>query len=168
MKVKTTRFGRIDVKEEQVITLADGMLGFSECSRYTLMDDEIGEPFMWMQSLDIPSLAFVVIDPAIILPSYHFSVKKDQIKNLDTDNVDDLQVYVIVTMAANILDVTVNLQGPLVVNKNKRVGLQVVLNDPNFSTRHPLFTDQPETQVEAVEAVRKENQVASQRVAIAG
>ncbi len=168
MKVKTTRFGTIDVKEEQVITLAEGMLGFSECSRYTLMDDEIGDPFMWMQSLDIPSLAFVVIDPAIILPSYHFSVKKDQIKNLETDNVDDLQVYVIVTMAANILDVTVNLQGPLVVNKNKRVGLQVVLNDPNFSTRHPLFTDQPETQVEAVEAVRKENQVASQRVAIAG
>lgn len=168
MKVKTTRFGTIDVKEEQAITLAEGMLGFSECSRYTLMDDEIGEPFMWMQSLDIPSLAFVVIDPAIILPSYHFSVKKDQIKNLETDNVDDLQVYVIVTMAANILDVTVNLQGPLVVNKNKRVGLQVVLNDPNFSTRHPLFTDQPETQVEAVEAVRKENQVASQRVAIAG
>lgn len=168
MKVKTTRFGTIDVKEEQVVTLAEGMLGFSECSRYTLMDDEIGEPFMWMQSLDIPSLAFVVIDPAIILPSYHFSVKKDQIKNLATDNVDDLQVYVIVTMAANILDVTVNLQGPLVVNKNKRVGLQVVLNDPNFSTRHPLFTDQPETQVEAVEAVRKENQVASQRVAIAG
>ena len=168
MKVKTTRFGTIDVKEEQVITLTEGMLGFSECSRYTLMDDEIGEPFMWMQSLEIPSLAFVVIDPAIILPSYHFSVKKDQIKNLNTDNVDDLQVYVIVTMAANILDVTVNLQGPLVVNKNKRVGLQVVLNDPNFSTRHPLFTDQPETQVEAVEAVRKENQVASQRVAIAG
>ncbi len=168
MKVKTTRFGKIDVKEEQVITLAEGMLGFSECSRYTLMDDEIGEPFMWMQSLDIPSLAFVVIDPAIILPSYHFSVKKDQIKNLDTDNVDDLQVYVIVTMAANILDVTVNLQGPLVVNKNKRVGLQVVLNDPNFSTRHPLFTDQPETEVVAIEAVRKENQVASQRVAIAG
>lgn len=168
MKVKTTRFGTIDVKEEQVITLTEGMLGFSECSRYHLMDDEIGEPFMWMQSLDIPSLAFVVIDPAIILPSYHFSVKKDQIKNLETENVDDLQVYVIVTMAANILDVTVNLQGPLVVNKNKRVGLQVVLNDPNFSTRHPLFTDQPETQVEAVEAVRKENQVASQRVAIAG
>ena len=168
MKVKTTRFGTIDVKEGQVITLAEGMLGFSECSRYILMDDEIGEPFMWMQSLDIPSLAFVVIDPAVILPSYHFSVKKDQIKNLETDNVEDLQVYVIVTMAANILDVTVNLQGPLVVNKSKRVGLQVVLNDPNFSTRHPLFTDQPETEVEAIEAVRKENQVASQRVAIAG
>ena len=104
----------------------------------------------------------------VILPSYHFSVKKEQIKALETDNVEDLQVYVIVTMSANILDVTVNLQGPLVLNRQRRVGLQIVLNDPNFSTRHPLFTDQPETEVEAIEAVRKENQVASQRVAIAG
>lgn len=168
MKVNTTRFGTIDVDEDQVVTLTEGMLGFSECGRFVLMDDEIGDPFLWMQSLEIPSLAFVVIDPAVILPSYHFSVKKDQIKSLDTEDINDLQVHVIVTMAANILDVTVNLQGPLVVNKKKRIGTQIVLNDPNFSTRHPLFTDQPETETEAIEAVRKENQVASQRVAVAG
>lgn len=165
MKVNTTRFGTIDVDEAQVVTLTEGMLGFSECARYVMVDDEIGDPFLWMQSLEIPSLAFVVIDPAVILPSYHFSVKKEQIKSLDTEDINDLQVHVIVTMASNILDVTVNLQGPLVVNKEKRIGTQIVLNDPNFSTRHPLFTDQPETETEAIEAVRKENQVASQRVA---
>ena len=168
MKVNTTRFGTIDVDEDQVVTLTEGMLGFSECGRFVMMDDEIGDPFMWMQSLEIPSLAFVVIDPAVILPSYHFSVKKEQIKGLETEDINDLQVHVIVTMAANILDVTVNLQGPLVVNKEKRIGTQIVLNDPNFSTRHPLFTDQPETETEAIEAVSKENRVASQRVAIAG
>ena len=168
MKVNTTRFGTIDVDEAQVVTLTEGMLGFSECGRYVLMDDEIGDPFMWMQSLEIPSLAFVVIDPAVILPSYHCSVKKEQIKGLGTEDIKDLQVHVIVNMAANILDVTINLQGPLVVNKEKRLGTQIVLNDPNFSTRHPLFTDQPETENEAIDAVRKENQVASQRVAIAG
>ena len=168
MKVNTTRFGTIDVDEDQVVTLTEGMLGFSECGRFVMMDDEIGDPFMWMQSLEIPSLAFVVIDPAVILPSYHFSVKKEQIKGLETEDINELQVHVIVTMSANILDVTVNLQGPLVVNKEKRIGTQIVLNDPNFSTRHPLFTDQPETETEAIEAVRKENRVASQRVAIAG
>ena len=168
MKVQTTRFGSIDVDEQDVITLVDGMLGFSENHRYALIDDEIGEPFKWMQSLDRPSLAFVVIDPAIILPNYHFSLRREQIRDLDTENVEDLQVYVIVTMAGNILDVTVNLQGPLVVNKVNRVGIQVVLNDPAFSTRHPLFTDQPESADEIEEAVRKENQVASMMVAIAG
>ena len=79
MKVNTTRFGTIDVDEDQVLTLTEGMLGFSDCGRFVMMDDEIGDPFMWMQSTDIPSLAFVVIDPAVILPSYHFSVKKEQI-----------------------------------------------------------------------------------------
>lgn len=168
MMVQTTRFGAIEASEEQVISLVEGMLGFSGCTRYVLMADEIGEPFKWMQSTDIPSLAFVVIDPAVILPNYHFSVKREQIKPLEVGTVDDLQVYVIVTMSGNILDVTVNLQGPLLVNKNKRVGMQLVLNDPNFSTRHPLFTNQPESEAEAVEAVKKENKLASMRIAIAG
>jgi flagellar assembly factor FliW len=168
MQVQTTRFGVIEATEDQVIMLTEGMLGFSGCTRYVLMADEIGEPFKWMQSTDIPSLAFVVIDPAVILPNYHFSVKREQIKPLDVETVDDLQVYVIVTMSGNILDVTVNLQGPILVNKKKRAGLQLVLNDPNFSTRHPLFTNQPENEAEAVEAVKKENKLASMRVAIAG
>ncbi|MDH4247514.1 MAG: flagellar assembly protein FliW [Deltaproteobacteria bacterium] len=168
MKVQTTRFGTIEVHENEVITLVEGMLGFTDCTRFVLMDDDIGEPFKWFQSVDIPSLAFVVIDPAIILPTYHFAVKKEQIKPLETKNVEDLQVYVIVTMSPDILDVSVNLQGPMVVNKKNRVGIQIVLNDPKFSTRHPLFTDQPETEQEVIEAVRKENKVASQRVAIAG
>ncbi|HUJ75638.1 MAG TPA: flagellar assembly protein FliW [bacterium] len=168
MMVQTTRFGTVEVQEEQVITMVDGMLGFTGCTRFVMMEDEIGEPFRWMQSTDMPSLAFVVIDPAVILPNYQFSVKREQIKPLEVDTAEDLQVYVIVTMSSNILDVTVNLQGPLVVNKKRRVGMQLVLNDPNFSTRHPLFTNQPESEAEAAEAVKKENKIASMRVAIAG
>lgn len=168
MKVQTTRFGTIDVSEDQVLTLPDGMLGFSECDRFVLVDDELGEPFQWMQSMKEPSLAFVVIDPARVLSEYHFSVKRDQIKALQTDDVEDLLVYVIVTMSGSILDVTVNLQGPIVVNKHTRTGQQIVLNDSKFSTRHPLFTDEPEGKAEWLEAVEKENKVASMRVAIAG
>lgn len=168
MKVQTTRFGTIDVSDDEVITLPDGMLGFSECDRFTLILDELGEPFQWMQSLAEPGLAFVVIEPSRVLSKYHFSVKKEQIKALKTDDVDDLLVYVIVTMSGSVLDVTVNLQGPIVINKHNRVGQQIVLNNPKFSTRHPLFTDEPEGEGEWMEAVRNENKVASMRVAIAG
>ena len=121
MKVQTTRFGTIDVQEDEVIHLVDGLLGFSDCSRFTLVEDELGEPFQWMQSLDQPSLAFVVIDPSLLLTEYHFSVKKDQIKELKTDKVEDLQVFTIVTMSGNILDVTVNLQGPIVMNSREEL-----------------------------------------------
>ena len=168
MKVQTTRFGDIDVQEEDVVTLAEGMLGFTEHTRFTLIPDELGDPFQWMQSLDKPALAFVVIEPSRVLTEYHFSVKREQIKALETETVEDLQVYVIVTMAGSILDVTVNLQGPIVINKHTNIGQQIVLNDPKFSTRHALFTDDPEGETEWMEAVKKENKVASMRVAIAG
>lgn len=168
MQVTTTRFGTIEIADEQLVTLVDGMLGFTEATRFALIDDEVGEPFQWMQSLDEPSLAFVVIDPSLLLAEYHFSVKKEQIRALKTADVEDLQVFTIVTMAGEILDVTVNLQGPIVMNKNTRIGLQIVLNDPKFSTRHPLFTDEPEDEGEWMEAVKKENKVASMRMAISG
>lgn len=168
MKVQTTRFGDIDVLEEDVVTLAEGMLGFSENMRFTLLPDELGEPFQWLQSLEQPALAFVVIEPSRVLTEYHFSVKRDQIRALETESVDDLLVYVIVTMSSSILDVTVNLQGPIVINKHTNIGQQIVLNDPKFSTRHPLFTDDPEGEAGWMEAVEKENKVASMRVAIAG
>jgi len=168
MKVQTTRFGTIEVGEDQVVTLVEGLLGFSECTRFAMFSDELGEPFKWMQSLDNQALAFVVVDPAVILPSYKFSLQRDKIKALEVDKAEDLQVYVIVTMAANILDITVNLQGPVVVNKHNRIGMQIVLNDPAFSTRHPLFTDQPEDQKQLEEAIKQENRVASMRIAAAG
>ncbi|MDH4120850.1 MAG: flagellar assembly protein FliW [Deltaproteobacteria bacterium] len=168
MKVETTRFGTLDIQEDQVVTLVEGMLGFSECTRFTMLTEDLGEPFAWLQSLDDPSLAFVVVDPAKILPEYQFSVKKEKVKALEVKSVDDLQVYVIVTMAANVVDVTVNLQGPIMVNRKNRVGIQTVLNDPQFSTRHPLFTDAPENEVEFKDAITKENRLASIRFAAAG
>lgn len=168
MKVQTTRFGALDVQEDQVITLTEGPLGFSECTRFTMFTDELGEPFQWLQSLEMPSLAFVVIEPSLILPEYQFSLQKDKIKNLEASGIDDLKVYVIVTMAANILDITVNLQGPIVINKENQIGVQVVLNDPAFSTRHPLFTEHPEDERGVKEAIENENKIASLRIAAAG
>lgn len=168
MKVQTTRFGTLDIQDDQIVTLLEGMLGFSEATRFALIEDDIGDPFRWMQSLEDPALAFVVVEPSRILPEYQFSVKKDKVKGLEIKSVDDLLVYCIVTMAGNVLDVTVNLQGPIVINARNRTGIQMVLNDPQFSTRHPLFTDAPENEVEYKEAITKENKLACMRVAIAG
>jgi len=168
MKVITTRFGVLDIQEDQVISLVEGMLGFSEVTRFALINDELGEPFKWLQSLDDPSLAFVVVDPSRILPEYQFSVKREKVKAVEVKSVDDLTVLVIVTMAPNVLEVTVNLQGPIIINKHNRLAVQLVLNDPQFSTRHALFTDAPETEMEFQEAITKENRMASMRIAIAG
>ncbi len=45
MIVQTSRFGKIEVSEEQIITMQTGLLGFSSARLYALLDDDISSPF---------------------------------------------------------------------------------------------------------------------------
>ena len=38
-------------------------------------------------------------------------------------------------------DVTINLQGPLLFNLEKRLGIQIIVQDGRYSTRHSLFAE---------------------------
>lgn len=141
MIIQTTRFGKIEVSENQIITMPNGLLGFSNARLYTLLDDEVGSPFRWFQSLEDETLAFVTIDPQIAISDYTIALSKDHLNKLEAGNVQDLNVLVIVTMTKDIKDVTINLQGPLVINQDKKIGMQLVIPDGKYSTRHPLFGD---------------------------
>lgn len=138
MKFETSRFGQIDVKAEDILIFPEGPLGFPDCTRFTLVDEERAAPFRMLQSLDNPNLAFVVVDPLVVRNDYHFNVTKEDLRLVKADGIDDLMVYAIVTMAAELADVTVNLQGPLVLNKRHRIGHQFVLIDSEYTTREPL------------------------------
>ena len=44
-------------------------------------------------------------------------------------------------MAKEIKDVTINLQGPLLFNLEKHLGVQFIIPEGKYSTRHLLFGD---------------------------
>lgn len=138
MKFDTTRFGQINVKQEEILIIPDGPLGFPDCTRFTLVDEEKAAPFRMLQSLDNPALAFVVVDPLMIRPDYNFNVTKSDLELLKTEALDGLQVYAIVTMAAELQNVTVNLQGPIVINTKNNLGHQFVLVDSSYTTKESL------------------------------
>jgi len=139
MRFDTTRFGQINVKSEDIIIFPDGPLGFPDCTRFTFIDEDRAVPFRMLQSLDNPALAFVVVDPLIARPDYHFDVTRDDLKLIKTDTTENLLVYCIVTMSRNIHEVTVNLQGPLVINPQHHLGHQFVLVDTDYTTREKLI-----------------------------
>ena len=156
MKFDTTRFGQIDVKSEEIIVFPEGPLGFPECTRFTLIDEEKAVPFRMMQSLDNPALAFVVVDPLVVRPDYHFNVTKEDLTQIKANDVDGLQVFTIVTMSRDIRDVTVNLQGPLVINPKHRLGHQFVLVDSIYTTRESLIQNVDESVTERTESTEQE------------
>ncbi|GJM17891.1 MAG: flagellar assembly factor FliW [Phycisphaeraceae bacterium] len=146
MEVRTTRFGVIDIAEDRVITFTKGILGFPDKSRYCLLEPGEDALFFWLQSLEDPSLAFVVTDPTFFVEEFSVPIRAEQMTDLGLEKLDDAQVFVIVNKVDEQL--TGNLQGPLVINTISKGGEQMVLADKRWTTRHPLVKvgDAPQVQ----------------------
>ena len=139
MLIQTSRFGEIEVEENQIIIFPSGLVGFSEDRRFVIREDDAAAPFLWLQSVDSNGLAFVMIEPHVSVSNYELELTQEHLNKLDAKNIEELKVFVLVTMAKEMKDVTINLQGPLLFNPQKRLGLQFIIPDGKYSTRHSLF-----------------------------
>jgi len=137
MEVRTTRFGVIEIAEDRVITFPKGLLGFPEQRHFCLLEPGEDACFFWLQSLDEPSLAFVVTDPILFVPEYSVPIRPEQMEQLELSKLEDAQVFVIVNKVDQHL--TGNLQGPLVINTITKSGEQLVLAEKRWTTRHELM-----------------------------
>ena len=138
--IATKNFGNIEVREDQIITFSPGLLGFSEFHRYVLIEHGQDSPFFWLQSLEKPDLAFVVMDPTTVLPDYKIGALNGIQKELGVKSLKDLKVLVILTIpAGNPQEMTANLMGPLLINLVNRRGKQMVLEGSPYSHKHRVL-----------------------------
>ena len=137
MEIQTSRFGRIDVDDERIMTFPNGLLGFPSYTRYALIQTGQENYFFWLQSVDEPNLAFVITDPAIFFKDYQVPVREETAQELQLTDPAYLQMFVICNKVGEWL--TGNLLGPIVVNAQNRLGQQVVLTEKKWTTRQPLL-----------------------------
>ena len=137
MIVNTSRFGKVEIDAQRIITFAKGLLGFPAHKQFVLIEPAKDSYFWWLQSVDAAELAFVVTDPVVFVSSYKVPIKPEQMEEMGLSRLEDAQVLVIVNKRDNLL--TGNLQGPLVINTGTRTGEQLVLSDRRFTTRVPLL-----------------------------
>jgi len=137
MLINTSRFGQLEVNDQRVIHFEKGLLGFPKYTDYVLIEAGQDSYFWWLQSIQIPDLAFVVTDPSLFVPTYKVPIKAEQMADMGLDSLDEAQVFVVVNKRDHVL--TGNLQGPLVVHVARRTGEQLVLSDRRFTTRVPLI-----------------------------
>ncbi|MGE0680708.1 MAG: flagellar assembly protein FliW [Candidatus Binatia bacterium] len=128
------------------VVFPDGLFGLPECRRFVLTkyqpEDGSASPFFLLQCQD-ENLSLPVLDPRWVVPDYHFSIAPDVLVYLQANAVEELSTLAIVTVRDRVEDITLNLQGPLVVNFTAQRGLQMVVE--HFPVRYPLFvqTDEP-------------------------
>jgi flagellar assembly factor FliW len=139
MIIKTTRFGEIEIDESRAITFAEGIVGFPEDKKYILMEHKPGSPFMWLQSLSSPGLAFVVMNPFQVFPDYLKDISPEEENTLKPGSNETVMIFSIVTIPSGRADEsTVNLMGPVVIDPEIKEGKQVILANSGYSHRHPL------------------------------
>lgn len=141
MLVQTTRFGPVDVDESRLLEFPAGLLGFSRARRFALLQPDDRGVFFWLQSIESADVAFVVTDPCLWSQDYSVTLRREQSAEIALPDGLSPQLLVIVNRRDH--GITANMQGPLVINPVTRTGLQVVLADRRWTTRHELVSVAP-------------------------
>lgn len=142
MLIKTKCFGEVDITEEKVITFDEGLLGFEEYKRFTLLyNNEDGKKanVSWLQSMDEEKLAFPVITPFIVKEDYQPVINETLLQDLG--DLDEENTLVLLTMSVpkDLTQMTANLKAPLVINSDMRKGVQAIVENQDYLVKFPIY-----------------------------
>jgi flagellar assembly factor FliW len=149
VKVTTTRFGEVEVAEEQIYTLTAPVPGFPATKRFFFIQKEKIAPFQWMQSIEEGELTFVVVGPHQFFHDYSPAIGMAELKELGMERVEEALLMVIVVLPEDMTKMTANLRGPLVINNADRKMKQVFMESDRWTVRESI-----------VEGIRRKEQAA--------
>ncbi|MEK0447328.1 MAG: hypothetical protein RLZZ399_2649 [Verrucomicrobiota bacterium] len=122
------------------ISLPFGLIGLRHLTRFDLDPIEESWPFLRLRATEGATVELIVVEPLSILESYPLEISDEDAESLGLSEGNDALVLNVV--AIHSLDpqfVTVNLAGPIVVNRQTWIGKQViVLNPERYSVNHVL------------------------------
>ena len=139
MNTLQTRFGEVSYEADQILQFPEGLIGLDQLQRFLVMPNRKEGPLFWIQSVDDPDFAFVVTDPTHFFRDYLIGPDERERAKLGIDADGACHALAIVSISEN-RDITLNLSGPILYAPATNRGLQVILDDPRYSTRTPLPT----------------------------
>jgi flagellar assembly factor FliW len=138
INIDSTRFGAIEVPDNAVLDFPNGLIGLGG-TRYTLIAREESAPFLWLHSLDDPSLAIPGTNPWFFFSSYEVEISDSEAERIGVTDPSQADVYVTVVAGEAIEDFRANLRAPILVAGGH--GHQVINETPDTSVRAPLFDE---------------------------
>jgi flagellar assembly factor FliW len=138
IEISTTRFGRVEIEAEDIITLPAGLVGLENSREWVLLADTHNSCLAWFQSITRPELALAVVSPRRFVPKFQLRVARSELTPLELNHLKDARVLVIVGRSER--SITLNLKAPLVINLQRRIGRQVI-NRGDVPLQYELVQD---------------------------
>lgn len=142
MRIETKIFGEIEISDDKVITFQEGIIGFPDLKRFALLHDEekgTQAGIRFLQSLDEPGFAMPVMDPLAVKPDYDPEVDDELLAGAGNITEDNLLVLVTATIPGDLTKMSVNLQGPFVINIEENKGCQIILDSGEYPVKFPVY-----------------------------
>lgn len=137
--MNTALLGEIEIDEDAILTIPEGLLGFERYTRFVIVTLERFFPFQWLQSVEDANLSFPIIRPHFFCADYCPKLSAKVLEFLRLETSEEAEFYSITTIGPTPQEVTANLKAPLVVNPKARLGKQYILDGNSYSLRHPLL-----------------------------
>ncbi|SOB91053.1 flagellar assembly factor FliW [Ureibacillus xyleni] len=139
MKIETKFLGEVEINENDLITFEYGLPGFPDFQKYVLLSIDADLPLALLQSIDETDIGFVVAYPFAFKKDYMFDISDEDKEDLQIEKIEDVLTYSIVTLKESFQESTLNLLAPVIININKKLGKQIVLQDNiAFPLRFPI------------------------------
>lgn len=140
MLLESTRFGEIEVDDNDVLVLPDGLIGLPGTS-YTLLTTNDQSPFRWLHSIDHPELALPVSSPWSFFSDYEVRVPDDDVSTLGLEDAAAVEILCVVRAAETLEEFTINLAAPIVIHRDRRLARQVINEVVGYDVRQPLLSE---------------------------
>jgi flagellar assembly factor FliW len=141
MNIQTKFHGKQEINTDEIIKFSSGIPGFLDEKEFIILPIE-GTDLYVLQSVRSQQVAFIVTDPFLVFPQYEFDLPQEAIEALEIQSEKEVATFVILTVKEPFQETTANLQAPVIINQNKKLGKQHILTNTSYQTRHKIVTQE--------------------------
>ncbi len=136
MKIETRSLGIIEISESEIINFPEGIFAFEHLHRYVILRAKADSNFFWLQNIEEPKLAFLLVKPSDLMPHYTPNISAAALELIGLTQLADAETWGIVTIPKDKpQEMTVNLQGPVLINQQLKLGGQFISENENHPVR---------------------------------
>lgn len=131
MEIQSKLLGNQDVNPDTIISFPLGLPGFEDQKRFKLFHQEGSEIVFWLQSVDDEDLVLSVAHPSHFNINYNFLLTDQDEETLQVSDSEQLLILIVLhksdEMEGGKPTIKGSIKSPLVINSEKRIGIQKVL-----------------------------------------
>ncbi|PLV58680.1 flagellar assembly protein FliW [Thermotoga sp. KOL6] len=134
-----TKIGDVEIPDDQIYIFEEGIPGFENLKKFSLIFPQETFPIGWLLSLEDPRVGLPVVDPKLVRPDYDPIVSVEDLEKMGVSDRTSLLYFCVLTIPpGKPEETTINLRAPIVINQKAKKGMQVILGNEDYELRHNL------------------------------